>query len=78
MDWFHNWPKDSFASLQYIINALKDRYVKQGDSPCAPNTMQKSERYLVKNSTINGRFQDNSHDESTCTIAIQIHDSGEA
>lgn len=52
--------------------------MKEGDSPCAPSTMQKSESDLVKNLTINGRFQDNSQGEPTCTIARQIHDSGEA
>ena len=49
MDWFRNCPGDSFTSLQYIIDAFKDRYMKQGGSPCAPSTMQKSESDLVKN-----------------------------
>ena len=78
IDWFRNCPEEYFYCLQHIINAFKDKYIKQGGSPCAPSTMQNNEIDLVENSTINRRFQDSSQDESTCTTTTQIHDSGEA
>ena len=78
IDWFRNCPEEYFYCLQHIINAFKDKYIKQDDSPCAPSIMQNNEIKLVENSTINKRFQDSSQDESTCTTIAQIHDNGEA
>lgn len=81
LNWFHNCPEDSFASLQDIINTFQHRYEDQSSSPCAPNIMQQDESDLVKDPTINERFQDNSpyHNvPSTCTVARRIHDSGKA
>ena len=63
--------------MQHIINAFKDKYIKQADSLCAPSIMQNNEIDLVENSTISRRFPDNFQDESTCTTTAQIHDSGE-
>jgi len=92
LNWFHNRPEDSFASLQDIINTFKDKYEDQSSSHCAPNIMQQDESDLVKDPTVNEILQDNSpyqnasycrhcecsHDESTCTIGRRIHDSGKA
>lgn len=79
LNWFHNCPKNSFAPLQDIINAFKDRYGDQGGSPCAPSTMQQDENDLVEDPTVKERFQDNSPYQkvpSTCTVARRIHDIG--
>ena len=51
MKWLSNWPKDYIDSLQSIVNAFKDKYIKQDDSPCAPSTMQNNEIDFVENST---------------------------
>lgn len=79
LNWFHNCLEDSFAFLQDIINAFKDRYGDQGGLPYAPNTMQHDESDLVKDPTVNERFQDNSPYQnvpSTCAVARRIYDSG--
>ena len=81
MNWFNNCPKDSFTSLQDIVNAFKDRYGNPDSSPCAPKIVQQNESNLMKGLAVGERFQDNSSYQnvpSTCTIADQIHDSGKA
>lgn len=81
LNWFNNCLENSFASLQDIVNAFTDRYGYQSSSPCAPKIMQQNEGDLVKDPTVNERFQDNSpyqNGPSTCTVAREIHDSGKA
>jgi len=77
LNWFNNFPKNSFTSLQDIVNAFKDRYGDSNNSPCASKIMQKKESNLIKSPTVNERFQ-YQNVPSTCTIADQIHDSGKA
>ena len=49
MKWLSNWPEDYIDSLQSIVNAFKDEYIKQGDLPCAPSATERNESNLVEN-----------------------------
>lgn len=71
LNWFNNFPKDSFTSLQDIVNAFKDRYGNPNSLPSAPKTVQQNKSNLIKGPADSERFQDDSSYQnvsSTCTI----------
>jgi len=78
LNWFNNFPKDSFTSLQDIVNAFKDRYGNPNSLPSASKIVQHNKSNLIKGPTDGERFQDDSSYQnvsSTCTISDQAHDS---
>jgi len=91
-NWFCDFPYNSFDSLQAIVNAFKNRYGDQMDSPSANYNEKKGESDFVKGLTILEKFQEDTprqslpycrrceslHDEATCVVARRILDSGRA
>jgi len=65
LNWFNNFPKDSFTSLQDIVNAFKDRYGDPNSSLCAPKIVQKKDNNLIKGPAVNERFQDPKTNQQT-------------
>ena len=47
LNWFNNFPKDSFTSLQDIVNAFKDRYGNPNSLPSAPKIVQQNKINLI-------------------------------
>lgn len=81
LNWFNNFPKDSFTSLQEIFNDFKDRYGNPNSLPSTPKIVQQNKSNLIKGPTVSERFQDDSSYKnlsSTCTVSDQFHDSGKA
>ena len=81
LNWFNNFPKDSFTSLQDIVNAFKNRYGYPNSLPSTPKIVQQNEGNLIKGPAVGERFQDDSSYQnvsSTSTIADQVHDSGKS
>jgi len=79
LNWFNNFPKDSFTSLQDIVNAFKDRYGYPNSLPS--KTVQQNESNLIKGPADGERSQKNSSYQnvsSTGTVADQVHDSGKS
>lgn len=77
LNWFNNFPKDCFTSLQDIVNAFKDRYGYPNSLPSAPKIVQKKESNLIKGPAIEESFQ-GQNVSSTGTIVDQVHNSGKS
>ena len=77
LNWFNSFPKDSFTSLQDIVNAFKERYDNPNSLPSTPKIVQNKESNPIKSPAVEERFQDQNV-SSTSTIADQDHDSEKA
>jgi len=42
-NWYYDFPNNYFGSLQAIVNAFKNRYEDQRDSPCTTSAMKNYE-----------------------------------
>ena len=76
LNWFNNFPKESFTSLEDIVDAFKNRYGYPNSLPSASKIVQQNESNLIRGPA--ERSQDNSSCQnvsSTGNIVDQVHDS---
>lgn len=73
LNWFNNFPKDSFTSLKDIINAFEDRYGYSDSLPSASKIVQQNKS---RGPADGERSQDNSSCQNvSSTILNQVYDS---